>query len=42
MSVVRVMTWSVEDLLPSIDDDPDARTGKPGSDHAALVDTFDF
>lgn len=28
--------------MPSIEDDPDARQGKPGSDHAAVIATFDF
>ncbi len=28
--------------MPSIEDDPNARQGKPGSDHAAVVATFDF
>jgi hypothetical protein len=28
--------------MPSIDDDPNARIGEPGSDHAAVVATFDF
>ena len=28
--------------LPSIDDDPNARQGEPGSDHAAIMATFDF
>jgi hypothetical protein len=42
VSVTRVMTWNVENVLPPIEEDPDARIGKPGSDHAALVDTFDF
>ncbi len=28
--------------MPSIDDDPTARQGEPGSDHAAVVATFEF
>jgi hypothetical protein len=28
--------------IPSIEDNPNARIGEPGSDHAALVATFDF
>jgi predicted extracellular nuclease len=28
--------------MPSIDDDPNARIGEPGSDHAAVAATFDF
>jgi endonuclease/exonuclease/phosphatase family metal-dependent hydrolase len=28
--------------MPSIEDNPAARQGKPGSDHAAVVATFDF
>lgn len=28
--------------MPSLDDDPTARQGEPGSDHAAVVATFDF
>jgi hypothetical protein len=28
--------------LPSIADNPDARRGKPGSDHAAIIATFSF
>jgi hypothetical protein len=28
--------------VPSIEDDPNARQSKPGSDHAAVIPTFDF
>jgi endonuclease/exonuclease/phosphatase family metal-dependent hydrolase len=28
--------------MPSIDDNPNARIGEPGSDHAAVVASFDF
>ena len=28
--------------MPSIEDDPTVREGEPGSDHAAVVATFDF
>lgn len=28
--------------MPSIEDDPNARQGEPGSDHAAVIATFDF
>ena len=28
--------------MPSIEDNPNARQDKPGSDHAAAVATFDF
>jgi hypothetical protein len=30
----------VDQGLPSVTDDPDARRGKPGSDHAPIVATF--
>ena len=39
---VDVTTVTAPQGMPSIDDDPNARIGKPGSDHAALVATFDF
>jgi endonuclease/exonuclease/phosphatase family metal-dependent hydrolase len=32
----------VDDALPSITDDPNARQGKPGSDHAPIIATFDI
>ena len=38
----EVTTVTAPQGMPSIDDDPNARIGKPGSDHAALVATFDF
>jgi hypothetical protein len=28
--------------MPSIEDNPNARQGEPGSDHAAVVATFHF
>jgi endonuclease/exonuclease/phosphatase family metal-dependent hydrolase len=37
-----VTTVSAEGALPSITDDPNARRGQPGSDHAALIATFDL
>ena len=37
-----VTTVTAPQGMPSIEDDPNARIGKPGSDHAALVATFDF
>jgi len=39
---VDVTTVTAPQGMPSIDDDPNARIGKPGSDHAAVVATFDF
>ena len=39
---VEVTTVTAPQGMPSIEDDPNARIGKPGSDHAALVATFDF
>lgn len=38
----EVTTVTAEEALPSIEDDPNARQGEPGSDHAAVVATFDF
>ena len=32
----EVTTVTAPQRMPSIDDDPNARVGKPGSDHAAL------
>ncbi len=37
-----VATASAEGALPSIEDNPDARRGKRGSDHAAVIATFDL
>lgn len=37
-----VETIPAEGVLPSIDDDPNARRGEPGSDHAAVLATFDY
>ncbi len=49
MSQFRVMSWNVENLFdvgdedgPRIDDNPNERIGEPGSDHAAVIATFDF
>ena len=39
---VEVTTVTAPQGMPSIEDDPNARIGKPGSDHAAVVATFDF
>lgn len=38
---VEVTTVTAPQGLPSIEDDPNARIGKPGSDHA-VVATFDL
>jgi predicted extracellular nuclease len=38
----EVTTVPAEGALPSIEDNPNARQGAPGSDHAAVVATFDF
>ena len=40
--VTAVTTMMAEGAIPSIEDDPTARRGAPGSDHAAVVATFDF
>jgi len=40
--VTDVITVSAAAGMPSIEDDPNARQGKPGSDHAAVVATFDI
>ena len=40
--VTDVTTVNAAAGMPSIEDDPNARHGKPGSDHAAVVATFDF
>ena len=37
-----VTTATAEGALPSIEDNPNARRGKPGSDHSAVVATFDL
>jgi endonuclease/exonuclease/phosphatase family metal-dependent hydrolase len=37
-----VTTVTAEGALPSVADDPTARRGEPGSDHAAVVATFDL
>ena len=39
---VDVTTVTAPQGMPSIDDDPNARIGKPDSDRAAIVATFDF
>ena len=41
-TTVRCTTVNAAAGMPSIEDDPSARQGKPGSDHAAVVATFDF
>jgi hypothetical protein len=33
---------TAEQGMPSIDDNPNDRIDEPGSDHAAVVATFDF
>ena len=38
--IADVTTVTAEAGIPSIEDDPNARKGKPGSDHAAVVATF--
>jgi hypothetical protein len=38
----EVTTVTAEAGIPSIDDNPNDRIGEPGSDHAAVVATFDF
>ena len=38
----EVTTVAAEGALPSIEDDPNERRGEPGSDHAAVVATFEF
>ena len=40
--VLEVTTVTAAAGMPSIEDDPNARQGKPGSDHAAVIATFDF
>lgn len=40
--VTDVTTVNAAAGMPSIEDDPNARHGKPSSDHAAVVATFDF
>ena len=39
---VEVTTITAPQGMPSIDDDPKERIGKAGSDHAAIVATFEF
>jgi endonuclease/exonuclease/phosphatase family metal-dependent hydrolase len=38
----EITTRMAEGLLPSIEDNPNARRGEPGSDHAAVIASFDF
>ena len=38
----EVTTVAAPPGMPSIEDDPNERIGEPGSDHAAVVATFDF
>jgi hypothetical protein len=40
--ITDVTTFAAEERMPSIDDNPNDRIGEPGSDHAAVVATFDF
>jgi endonuclease/exonuclease/phosphatase family metal-dependent hydrolase len=40
--VAKVTTAIAEGALPSIDDNPNTRQGEPGSDHSAVIATFDF
>ena len=40
--ITDITTVTAAPGMPSIEDDPNARQGKPGSDHAAIVITFDF
>jgi endonuclease/exonuclease/phosphatase family metal-dependent hydrolase len=40
--VTAATTATAEGALPSIADNPDARRGKPGSDHAAVIATFEL
>jgi endonuclease/exonuclease/phosphatase family metal-dependent hydrolase len=40
--IVEVTTVTAAQGMPSIDDNPNERIGEPGSDHAAVVATFDF
>jgi hypothetical protein len=37
-----VHTVQTADVLPSVDETPTARRNDPGSDHAAVVATFDL
>jgi endonuclease/exonuclease/phosphatase family metal-dependent hydrolase len=39
---IAVTTAMAEGALPSIEDNPNARRGKPGSDHAAVIATFNL
>jgi endonuclease/exonuclease/phosphatase family metal-dependent hydrolase len=38
----EVTTRMAEGVLPSIEDNPNARRGEPGSDHAAVIAAFDL
>ena len=40
--ITEVTTVAAEPGMPSIDDYPDTRVGEPGSDHAAVVATFEL
>ena len=40
--ITEVTTVTAEAGIPSIDDNPNERIGEPGSDHAAIIATFDF
>jgi hypothetical protein len=40
--ITEVTTVTAAEGMPSIDDNPNERIGEPGSDHAAVVATFDF
>jgi predicted extracellular nuclease len=40
--IVEVTTVTAETGMPSIEDNPDARIGEPGSDHAAVVATLEI
>jgi len=39
---MAVSTAAAEGTSPSIEDNPNARRGKPGSDHASVIATFDL
>jgi hypothetical protein len=39
---VDVTTVVAEPGMPSVNDNPNERIGEPGSDHAAVVASFDF
>jgi endonuclease/exonuclease/phosphatase family metal-dependent hydrolase len=40
--ITEVTTVTAPQGMPSVDDNPNERIGEPGSDHAAVVATFDF